>query len=205
MTISRRRLLSLLAFAATLGLFATLPGERLVRSALAGLPEIPPPSSGGRFEGTWFRSEPGAKQVLWLRREARGKGYELRLYWSTDQGLEFDSGWKTRAEFTYRGFPGAFDLAIDRQASSADGLLLRYRREQEGARGSRLVETGDVRIQRMGDKGWELAWIQQPLKSVVTVAEPIEPDQARVEKESERVWVFLKASHRILPLDEIPW
>lgn len=202
MTVPRRRLLALLG---ALGLLAAVPGLPLVLPALAGLDEIPPPSPDGRFEGTWFRSEPGARQVVWLRHDGRGKSYELRLYWSTDQGLEFDSGWKTRAEFTYRGFAGLFDLEIDRKASSSDLLLLHYRREQDGARGSHLVETGDVRLQRVGDMGWELAWIQQPLKSVVTVAEPVEQEQARVEKEGERRWLFLKASHRILPLDEIPW
>jgi hypothetical protein len=180
-------------------------GPAAIAPARAALPETPPPSAAGRFEGTWFRQEPGAKQVVWIRQAGKSRTLELRLYWWTDQGLEFDSGWKPRAEFSYRGFPGLFELAIDRKASSPEQLLLRYRREQHGARTSRLVETGDVRLQRTGDMGWELVWIQDPMKTVVTIGEPLEPGQERTEKDGKRIWVFQKASHRVLPFDEIPW
>ena len=193
-----------LALVAALVLAATV-GPPAIGPARAGLPEIPAPTAAGRFEGTWFRQEPGAKQVVWFRQAGKSRPPEIRLYWWTDQGLEFDSGWRSRAEFSYRGFPGLFELAVDRKASTAEQLLVRYRREQDGVRSSHLVETGDVRLQRVGDMGWELVWIQDPMKSVVTVGEPLEPGQARTEKDGNRIWVFQKASHRVLPLDEIPW
>lgn len=202
---TRRPLRALaLALLAACALAATLLPPA-VGPARAGLPEIPPPSAAGRFEGTWFRQEPGSKQVVWIRQAGRSKPPEVRLYWWTDQGLEFDSDWKARADFSYRGFPGLFELAVDRKASTPQLLVMRYRREQHGVRASHLVETGDVRLQRLGDMGWELAWVQDPMKSVVTVGDPVEPSQARTEKDGNRVWVFQKASHRVLPLDEIPW
>ena len=180
-------------------------GPAAIAPARAALPETPPPSAAGRFEGTWFRQEPGAKQVVWIRQVGKSKAFEVRLSWWTDQGLEFDSDWQPRTEFSYRGFQGLFELAVDRKASTRDQLLVRYRREQDGVRSSHLVETGDVRLQRVGDMGWELLWIQDPMKSVVTVGEPLEPSQARTEKDGQRIWLFQKASHRVLPYDEIPW
>jgi hypothetical protein len=196
--------------AVTLALLATAAAALVVAAlaigpARAALPEIPPPSSAGRFEGTWFRQEPGAKQVVWIRQAGRSKPPEVRLYWWTDQGFEFDSQWKARAEIDYRGFAGHVEMNVDRKASSPDQVLVRYRREQDGIRTSHLVETGDVRLQRLGDMGWELVWIQDPLNTLVTVGEPLEPGQERVEKSGQRLWVFQKASHRQLPLDEIPW
>ena len=198
------------ALTAPLTLFASCAlvlalGPAAIDLARAALPEIPPPSTAGRFEGTWFRQEPGAKQVVWIRQAGKSSAFEVRLYWWTDQGLEFDSDWKTHAEFSYRSFQGLFDLAVDRKASTPDQLVVRYRREQDGVRRSHLVETGDVRLQRVGDLGWELLWVQDPMKSVVTVGEPLEPGQARTEKDGQRIWLFQKASHRVLPYDEIPW
>ncbi len=193
-----------LALLAACALLATL-GPAAIEPAHAALPEIPPPSAAGRFEGTWFRQEPGSKQVVWIRQAEKSGPLEIRLSWWTDQGLEFDSDWKSRAEFSYRGFQGLLELAVDRKRSTPDQLLVRYRREQDGVRSSHLVETGDVRLQRVGDKGWELLWIQDPMKSVVTVAEPLEPGQERTEKDGQRLWLFQKASDRLLPLDEIPW
>jgi len=141
---------------------------------------------------------------VWIRQTGRSKPPEIRLYWWTDQGFEFDSDWKPRAEIDYRGFAGHLEMNVDRKASTPDQLLIRFRREQDGVRSSHLVETGDVRLQRLGDMGWELVWIQDPLKTLVTVGEPLEPGQERVEKDGQRLWVFQKASHRQLPLDEIP-
>jgi hypothetical protein len=198
------------ALAASLSLLAACAlaltiGPPAIGPAGAALPEIPPPSAAGRFEGTWFRQEPGAKQVVWIRQVRKSGPPEVRLYWWTDQGFEFDSDWKTRAEFAYRGFAGSLELTVDRKASTPEQVLVRYRREQDGIRTSHLTETGDVRLQRLGDMGWELVWIQNPMKTLVTVGEPLEPGQERVEREGNRIWVFQKASHRILPLDEIPW
>jgi hypothetical protein len=165
--------------------------------------EVPPATERGSFTGTWYRVQPGQRQALQVREAPGGEGYELRLYWRGGEGFEVDTGWSPRHEFVYRGFPG---LIVLEPRELGDGrFVLEWRREQEGARGSKMVETGDVEIFRVED-GRKLVWLQRPLHRKVTVAEPMAPHELKPhEEEDERIWIMRKATRRLVPWDEIPW
>ncbi len=174
-----------------------------VAFGLAATRVPPPPTSDGEFEGTWYREEPGQKQMLQLRRAAGSQRWELRFVWETHEKFFADTGWQTHHEFAFKGLPGTFDLELD-PASNNNRVLLHYSRTQAGGHDSKLVESGDTQIYRTTD-GHSLAWVQA-LHTVVNVGEPIAPYQEDgAVKDEQRVWIFMKASRRMLQWDEVPW
>lgn len=166
---------------------------------------IPDPTTVGNFAGTWTRQEPGWQQVIQLKRDAAGTGWELTFRWQIEGGVAIDTNWQPRHEFRYEGFPGVFELTLDRARSTDDQLILNYRRDQQGAKGTRLLETGEVRLYRTGE-GSHLAWVQDPLDMKITFDEPLTPDEeaGRV-RQQRRVWQFAQQSSRLLEPDEIQW
>ena len=166
--------------------------------------EPPAATSDGRFEGTWYRLEPGMKQVVQLRRGAND-AWEIRFIWESRDELRIDTGWKPRVEFTVRGMAGSFELALVQPRSDAPRLVCRYRLDQDGARKSHLIEEGDVALYRAGD-GRSLVWLQDPLTTKVEIPDPIAPYEADGQhEEQQRLWIFMKASNRVIEWDEIPW
>jgi len=175
--------------------------------AAKGTIEVPPRSSDGTFEGTWYRVEPGWKQVLQFRR-AGGQAdapWEVRLRWQTGAGFDIDTGWQSRTEFTFNGFPGLLLLQPDPARSGDDEVVLGYHREQDGARKMHLVEEGEARVFR-AHEGRGLVWLQDPLTTSVVLGEPMYPDEVQDKpRREQRVWIFMKASNRIIEWDEVPW
>jgi hypothetical protein len=170
----------------------------------AGRNEVPAETSAGRFAGTWYRIEPGMKQVVQFRRGA-GDAWEIRFIWETRDEFRIDTGWKPRLDFTFRGRAGSFELAFRSAPSSATRLVFHNRRDQEGMHGNHLVEEGDVALFRSGD-GRILVWLQDPLATTIAVPDPIAPYEADGQRqEQQRLWVFMKAAHRLIEWDEIPW
>lgn len=165
---------------------------------------VPPTTTEGSFQGTWYRIEPSQRQALQMRQNDAGE-WELRFYWTTDLGLEIDTEWAERHEFTYEGFPGAIELEIDEERSTSDELFVRYERRQAGERDTSLVETGEVRIFRSGG-GLKIVWLQDPVRLEAKIGEPIAPyEEDVVRRESTRLWIMNRAARRLIAWDEIPW
>lgn len=166
--------------------------------------EPPPAVNRGNFQGSWVRMEPGNKQLLQIRKNEAGQ-YEIRLCWKTGQGLDIDTNWHKHTDFLYQELPGFLELEIDAARSTANKLIVTFKREQDGAGGRHLSETTEAVLYRTGS-GYSLAWLQEPLVSLTTFKEPksfFEADGVR--EESQRLWVFLKETNRIVPLDELTW
>lgn len=179
-------------FAAALAALALLPGAA---------PAPPAPTTTGAFAGTWYRVEPGQRQMLQLRRAATG--WEVRLRWETNEKFVVDTGFRPEVEFAFRGFPGTFRLAVDPRSDDTR-VIVRYQRRQAGARSSEFLEDGDAELYRVRD-GQSLAWVQ-PVRRLVKVGEPIAPyEEDGVETRESRVWIFTKAAARLLEWDEVPW
>ena len=166
--------------------------------------EAPAPTTRGSFEGTWFRVEPGVKQVVQLRRAAGGKTWEFRFYWNTTEGFSFDTNWQPRTEVSFRGFGAVFETELLQDRSTDNELKLRFVRRQEAPRKSILREKGEARLYRMGD-GRSLVWFQ-PLVQETVIGEPIGAYEEGPQRSTgERLWIFSKASRRLLQWDEMPW
>jgi hypothetical protein len=177
-----------------------------VADGLANRPrvQVPAPTADGEFDGTWWRREPAHDQAVWLRRAASG-GYEIRFYWKTDENFLVDTNWAEHTDFTFKGKPGVFEIAIDPRESTDDRLVARYLRRQQGVKDTQLLEEGELVLYRSAE-GRNLVWMQERLRSHVTVAEPIAPYQEDEKlTESSRMWIFQRAAKRLLALDEIPW
>ncbi len=172
----------------------------------AGTPRVlvPPPGSEGEFGGTWWRREPAHDQAVWLRKGDDGR-WQIRFYWKTDENFLLDTNWAEHTDFTFKGKPGVFEIAIDPKLSTDDRLVARYLRRQQGARDTQLLEEGELAIYRSAE-GQNLVWLQEKLRAHVSIAEPIAPYQEDEQvTESRRLWIFQRAAKRLLALDEIPW
>ncbi len=169
----------------------------------AEMTPLPVETDRGRFEGTWYRVEPGVKQAIQIRNE-NGR-WELRFYWKTSKDFEVDTEWNERTEFTYQGFPGVLTIAIDQEKSTKDRIYARLERSQLGASGARLEESGDLEIYR-AEIGRKLIWTSYPYQRRVSLAEPLTPDEADgITREEHYLLRFLKESERIVAWDEIHW
>jgi hypothetical protein len=179
----------------------------LAALALAQTRVVPPDeTAAGGFEGTWYRIDPDNHQAVQFRRGPNGKGWEVRFYWQTtmDQ-FQIDTNWRTRTEFAFKGYPGARVLDVDQKKSTPSRILIHYHRDQDGADKSHLTEEGDVLVYRAGE-GRNLVWRQEPLRTKVKISEPIAPyEEDGANTEQQRLWIFMKASRRLIPWDEIPW
>lgn len=164
--------------------------------------EIPPAVSAGRFEGTWYRVEAGMKQGLVLRRV--NGAWQARFYWETRDNFELDTNWESHHAFTYRGLPGTIELTSLPERSTPDRLVFRYDRQQKGANNAELHESGEVALYRAVD-GRTLVWLVEPLRTVVSIPDPIAPYEAAEPREETKVWIFMKAAERELLWDEIFW
>ncbi len=195
--------LLLLAAACALPARAQMPGT-IPRDARR--PELPPATRAGRFEGTWFREEPRHRIALQVRRRDTDGAWQVRLFWDTRDGFSVDTNWEEVHEFRYRGFPGLIELRVDQQRSTPDRLVVHFRRQQDGARKSRLLQEGDAVLRRGGRAGRSLVWTIEDFHQRITVGEPIGPYEEDTRDEHLfQWWIFRKESERLIPWDEIHW
>ncbi|MDQ7006128.1 MAG: hypothetical protein Q9Q40_02740 [Acidobacteriota bacterium] len=213
-----RRLLILATLVAALGLGMPLetPAQDVHASESRGGPkkptrkrrgarlEAPPLTAEGVFTGTWRRVAPGERQALHLRR-GEDDQWELRLYWTAGSTFQLDTQWETRHEMLVQGYPSFIEIRVDPERSSDERIIASYRREAEGQRGSKLVETGTLEIFRATRGGRLLVWQIEPLHREVTVADPLYPDEARHQEDSRQIWIMEKIANRLVPWDDIPW
>jgi len=169
-------------------------------------PHLPRETTAGRFEGTWFRVEPRHRMALQVRRAPGSGEWQVRLYWDTRDGFEIDTAWETVHEFNYKGYPGVLELRVDQERSTPNRLVVHYRREQDGARKSHLLQEGEAVLRRGGRNGRSLVWTIEDLHQRVTIGEPIGPyEETARDEHLFQWWIFQKEAERLVPWDEIHW
>lgn len=199
------RLAALCRLAAILAACAALGGPadaQAPAARAAGRLEIPPPVGEGRFEGTWYRVEMGMKQGLALRRV--NGAWQARFFWETNENFSIDTRWESVHTFSYRGRPGTLELSYVADRSTPERLVFRYDRRQEGGKGSELHESGTLALYRAVD-GRTLVWLIDPLRTVISIPDPIAPYEAAEPRDETKAWIFMKAAERELQWDEIYW
>ena len=213
-----RNLLTLVALCAAFGLGSphqmlaqeSLPSDsrsgprKPTRKQRGSRLEAPPLTADGVFSGTWRRVAAGERQAVQLRRDADGR-WEVRLFWSTGSNFLLDTEWETRHEMTLQGYPSSIEIQVDPERSTDEKIVATYRRQAEGERGSKLIETGTLEIFRATRGGRLLVWQIDPLHREVSVAEPLYPDEGHHEEDTRQLWIMEKIANRLVPWDDIPW
>lgn len=165
----------------------------------------PDPVSAGKFEGTWYRVEgSGLRQGIQLRRTPDGGSWEMRFYWWVIGGFSFDTEWTGSTEYSVKDWPARVKFSFVKEKSTADRLVFQWRREQNGPRQTVITEEGEGELFRSG-LGDSLVFRLDPLTVTQTVGEPLTPDEEHSQKTTRRVLIFMKAAHRLINWDEVPW
>lgn len=175
----------LLAVAATLVFLAGAKGMGV---------SAPERTDEGRWKGTWMYTYRDGRMALWLRGD--GGEPELKIRFQSVSSPEaFETDWQGEADYDVAGHPGAFTL--DLETSDPDTLRGTLFWQLEGSNSTR-TEKGDFTAYRAGDGRRLVVRFDE-------YARTIESGAKRFHAEPTPVWVFRKASRRLVRWDELPF
>jgi hypothetical protein len=155
---------------------------------------VPDPVAAGTWDGSWVYANRDQRMALYIR-TVDGRP-EVKFQYQSLAGPEaFESDWTGKATYYLSGSPVEFELAIvDADAAEMRGTWNWHVEFSDSGRSER----GTFRLYRIND-GRDLAVVFQEYERVIRRFD-------RVSRwDNPPVWVFNKASKRIVLWDELPF
>ncbi len=154
---------------------------------------LPPSTTDGSWDGTWFYMNRDMKMALWFRTEADTVKVKFQ-YLDMADAESFSTSWEGQAEYAHRGSQGTMSIGI--QETSPDRMTGTWNWELKNRVSSR-AESGKFQMFRSLDG-----------RSMVMAFEDLTRNfqgKRSQEVQLDAIWTFRKASRRHVVWGELPF